>query len=833
MDNSSEIDRLAAENASLAYELGVKSTESDERAAHVMSLQSKLDVANTRLLAIDQSSNDTNTASEVEISLRAENDVLKTNLAQLEKDYESLEQCKSDLELAIEEQRKDSERMLVEISELKNKTSYMDHLENEVAELKETIITKDEKLQEMASANEELHKEIMATNNRQLADSRDEVSISQSQFDEFRQHHNNTMEYMEEQMSGLMQQNSQLNSQLENRSSELERLQQEISELMRTKSENESKYAQQVFKLEGENLELSAALNLVQSNGETTPDNLRVQELENERTQLSVMLDQHRSEMNTQRQAFDDLSEEYEEARLAFERVQVSFLLYDIVTICNPVTNTLIIVALKMEHGNVLARNRALEQDNKSLEFQLNETSTKSNHLAAANRALEQDIKSLEFQLNETSTKHEKLQADMASLQVQLEEQEKEAFHAIAQWEALCVSLEKSSKDNSNQLEIEQLQQETSFLTGQVVDLTSQLNSLQSSLNSTSSEKERLIARVAELEEELKDENVTELRDELTSLHEERQQLDLDNEELLVQLGLMQQSKIEHDEEMRDELTRLRGQVATLEDNIAHLQMELSEARCSNVSNDNDGLSTVVEKLHKENVDLQSNISRLSSEKDSLENDINNLAKTVKSLEHDLTGRESKDAEVQRLKDQVNELETHRSIQQQATAEVEGLKAHVHELEMKLRQKEQDAQSAAAQMKHTLERKDDDILKLTTEGYLRETTLKEMERHVQAKNIVDSMQVNLNEDYDIQQEEEKDHDDNDSLQDLLADELESDDYLRNQIVILAQALERAELQRADVLDRLTRERKSNADSLKQLGESVKRFYSTVRCSDTV
>jgi chromosome segregation ATPase len=352
-------------------------------------------------------------------------------------------------------------------------------------------------------------------------------------------------------------------------------------------------------------------------------------------------------------------------------------------------------------------------------------------------------------------------------------------------------------------------------------------------LNSTSSEKERLIARVAELEEELKDENVTELRDELTSLHEERQQLDLDNEELLVQLGLMQQSKIEHDEEMRDELTRLRGQVATLEDNIAHLQMELSEARCSNVSNDNDGLSTVVEKLHKENVDLQSNISRLSSEKHSLENDINNLAKTVKSLEHDLTGRESKDAEVQRLKDQVNELETHRSIQQQATAEVEGLKAHVHELEMKLRQKEQDAQSAAAQMKHTLERKDDDILKLTTEGYLRKTTLKEMERHVQAKNIVDSMQVNLNEDYDIQQEEEKDHDDNDSLQDLLADELESDDYLRNQIVILAQALERAELQRADVLDRLTRERKSNADSLKQLGESVKRFYSTVRCSDTV
>jgi hypothetical protein len=110
-----------------------------------------------------------------------------------------------------------------------------------------------------------------------------------------------------------------------------------------------------------------------------------------------------------------------------------------------------------------------------------------------------------------------------------------------------------------------------------------------------------------------------------------------------------------------------------------------------------------------------------------------------------------------------------------------------------------------------------------------------MTRQIEAKSIVDSLQANFCDDRSdpvVEDDEEKDYGEDDSLQDLLADNIELDDYLRDQIVILAQALERSELQRADVLDRLTRERKSNSDSLKQLGESVKRFYSAVRCSDT-
>jgi chromosome segregation ATPase len=312
----------------------------------------------------------------------------------------------------------------------------------------------------------------------------------------------------------------------------------------------------------------------------------------------------------------------------------------------------------------------------------------------------------------------------------------------------------------------------------------------------------------------------------------------------------MQQSKLEHDEEVQDELTSLRGQVATLHDNIACLQQELEESRSSNTSNGKD-ISDVVDKLHRENIELQNNISRLSSEKSSLEGDITHLHNMVKALEQqqhfnqgfDDTTTQQLEAEVQELKfklaDKEQEAVAAKEKMNQAfnhhASEIEQLQTTLRELELKLADKDNEAKSAKEDMKHALERKDEDILKLTAEGFLRGTTIKDMTRQIEAKSIVDSLQANFCDDRSdpvVEDDEEKDYGEDDSLQDLLADNIESDDYLRDQIVILAQALERSELQRADVLDRLTRERKSNSDSLKQLGESVKRFYSAVRCSDT-
>jgi len=59
------------------------------------------------------------------------------------------------------------------------------------------------------------------------------------------------------------------------------------------------------------------------------------------------------------------------------------------------------------------------------------------------------------------------------------------------------------------------------------------------------------------------------------------------------------------------------------------------------------------------------------------------------------------------------------------------------------------------------------------------------------------------------------------------EEAESTDNMRQLIISLSQALEKSEIQRADAVERLLRERKTNADSLKRLGDSVKRFYMTL------
>jgi len=55
--------------------------------------------------------------------------------------------------------------------------------------------------------------------------------------------------------------------------------------------------------------------------------------------------------------------------------------------------------------------------------------------------------------------------------------------------------------------------------------------------------------------------------------------------------------------------------------------------------------------------------------------------------------------------------------------------------------------------------------------------------------------------------------------------------LRSHVISLATALERSENKRAEAISRLISEREGNANSLKRLSESVKRFYSTVSHSD--
>ena len=69
---------------------------------------------------------------------------------------------------------------------------------------------------------------------------------------------------------------------------------------------------------------MSAALTVAQSNDESSHVDVKVQELINERNQLQAMFDQQQNDLNLQRQTFEDLSREYDNARSDLERVQVS-----------------------------------------------------------------------------------------------------------------------------------------------------------------------------------------------------------------------------------------------------------------------------------------------------------------------------------------------------------------------------------------------------------------------------------------------------------------------------------------------------------------------------
>jgi len=63
-------------------------------------------------------------------------------------------------------------------------------------------------------------------------------------------------------------------------------------------------------------------------------------------------------------------------------------------------------------------------------------------------------------------------------------------------------------------------------------------------------------------------------------------------------------------------------------------------------------------------------------------------------------------------------------------------------------------------------------------------------------------------------------------------ETNSVEILREQVICLALKLESAEVQKAEAVERIARERKSHAEKIKKLGESMKRFYSTVACSNS-
>lgn len=337
---------------------------------------------------------------------------------------------------------------------------------------------------------------------------------------------------------------------------------------------------------------------------------------------------------------------------------------------------------------------------------------------------------------------------------------------------------------------------------------------------SAESENVRLVQEIAEATA-----SIEALETELAESNETQEQLGLENEELFVQLGLLRQVNeddrasfeaqlaerdVSHSPESRDEIQSLRVQVDELTALCSERSREIAEKHglIDELRNElkslrrNEQLGKEEEKtaaalvedldakileLEARLVDKETEIERLT---DSLPNRDQNPSTHLPSadakervvmLEADIA---SKDAELNALKEQVDELHT--------------------------------SGNDAAALRSVLASKEEELSACNSELTSMRADLKACRNELAENEEVIGRLANVSRNISA------------SLFEISSkDKAESIEFMRSQIISLATAVENAEIRRAEALDRVVQERQSHAESLRKLGDSVKRFYSAL------
>ena len=851
LDDSGEVDKLAAEVASLTYELGIKTTECEESSSALNELQTKLDNAEARIVEYSDAEEERkHSTSEAEQSLRVENGLLKKQLedlqgactlldtslddraatiqsleaqiqslntqlaetsnlqeelsqmrtkmqtlqfklddaearlaaynvtaevndsseieqslskqlADLRGAYSVLEGQKIHLETSLEERSSAVESLKSQVQGLNAKVTQASNLRGELSRVKKSLDDKSSSFEQLKTEllNTQSDRDVIIQKNQENANkAQEQIARLNSQVADLLRDHNSTMKNVENQLTSSLQQNTTLQSQCEEYRIKLESAESTIAQ-----------YIDQVSKLKGQNLELTTALQMSNMNVSAQETQLEQQEKE-----ASETISQWEARCSALEESGQEVIRQWEERVQSLESTVAVLEGKNSELSTSLQTTKIALEARQLESTEGDSKVKKLQKSIESMKLEMDSIAHRHQELLDKNHCLMQEKADITKSLNE------QLQG-LKERNAQLEDKLFEASFDSPEGERLV------QENSSLRKERDELKEQTLVLTERINDLSSRADNI--AVGDNTSEK------------------LVELRDELSTLHEERQQLDLDNEELLVQLGLMQQAKCENQEEYELEIETLREQVHTLNDQCQKLQNELNEARRHSIPG---------ESKHND-------LKILQDEKDSLLEKISQVS-----------------GENQSLIDQISGL---RAVNQE---EIQSLQHKLGLLEMKLADKEEEVETTKKQMQHQLNSRDLDIFKLTNECAAKENELKEVSSKLDAANnemgTFSSKLEALQSQYEQQQydqshvvgtaEEEKlfeDNDDDISLQDLLAEAvLDSDDYLRSQIVVLAQALQRSELQRADALERIFTERKTNADSIRQLGESVKRFYTQVK-----
>mmetsp|Transcript_7633 Transcript_7633/g.15572 ORF Transcript_7633/g.15572 Transcript_7633/m.15572 type:complete len:1861 (+) Transcript_7633:51-5633(+) len=793
--DTSEVDKLVAEVAILKYELEAKVAERNDNINALQALQAKLDNAEECL-------NETMNVSggDAEDALKAENYELSSKLVDLQSNLNAVESSRLDLQLVLEEKSRTIESFETQMKSLNAQLLEASQLQQEMIVLRKALEDKSQECEIFSSKADELQAALdyaQADHVKAIKESSDQsneqMSKLQAQIADLLRDQNVTMQGMEDRLVDASNQITNLSAQCDDCRQKLEYSQTECA-----------RFTDTISKLEDEKVQLSSALESVNS---ALEENQKEASINN--TSVDIIKEEMKSIMSQNKELIERNQVILQEKAGAVEALDIKTSEFEEeVSRCNTSVDMIKeeIESIKNQNKELIERNQALlhEKDGtfkalvaKTTELEREKKLFETSH--KANSEAQQSILDLERQLQDLKITNKRLESELF-----------ETSFAADDNEALMK-------------ERDDLAQEAQALREQVNELSSQVADAFRSV-----EREALLARISNLEAELHaNENAGDLRDELTSIQEEREQLDLDNEELLVQLGLMQQDKLEHEAARQVEIDGLREQVSSLKDKCDCLQNDL---RSASTSQTEDNRNEVIERLQGEIRQLKENSATLSKDKleneaarqveiDGLREQVSNLKDTCDRLQNDLRSASSSQTE-----------ENRNEVIERLQGEIRQLKATLSKdislLKLKLADKDSEVTSIKEQMENALNEKDEELCKLRAAEQLSYTE--------ETNEEIEGEPFHQDQSY-VKTEEEKEcysgDEDDDSLQGLLAEETDSDDFLRSQIVILAQALERAELRRAQALERIVTERKSNADIVSQLGLSVKRFYSTIRRSD--
>lgn len=790
--DSGKIEELVAEVANLKYELEAKVAERNDNMNALHALQTKLDNAEECLKETMNGSNEDMEA------LQEENYEQSRKLVDLQNNLNVVESSRSDLQLALDEKMRTIESFEAHINSLNAQLSEASNLHQEIIDLRTAFEDKSQECETLASKVDEVQVALdyaQTVNEKAIKESSDQsneqISKLNAKIAELLKDHNVTMQGMEDRLIDASNQIANLSAQCDDCRQRLEDSQIECA-----------RCAETISKLEDEKVQLSSALKLANA---AIEENQKQASINN--TSADIIKEEMNSIMSQNKELIERNEVILQEKAGAVEALDIRTNQFEQeVSRCNARVDT-----IKKEMESTMNQNMELIERNKAL---LREKEGTFGALVAKTTELEREKKlsqKANSEAQQTMLDLEQQLQDLKSTNKRLESELFEYSSAANDYAALM-----KERDN--------LAQEAKVLREQVNELSSQVADTFSAV-----QREALLARISNLEAELhanENENAADLRDELTSMQEEREQLDQDNEELLVQLGLMQQDKLQNEAARQVEMDGLREQVSILKVKCDRLQSDLRRSETSNPTMDNN--QEVIECLRGEIRQLKENSAALNKDKfaneaarqieiDGLHEQVSKLKEKCDSLQNDLRTKDNSQEVIERLRHEIRQLK-----ENSAT-----LSKDISLLKLKLADKDSEVTSIKEHMENALNEKDGEISKLLRAAEEMQYTADTTEEIESDSFYQDQSNVSTEEEKEYYSGEEDDI----SLQGLLAEETDSDDFLRSQIVILAQALERAELRRAQTLERMITERKSNADIIGQLGLSVKRFYATIRRSE--